>query len=124
MKTLDLVLRSIVAAACVAFLAAPMSAGAVGSTTGSDDAFNEMVGKMAGRDTGSGWFDYYVSVLNQEIALFDATQPYGAAGPSGPLDSFNGYIAGFRNPDTGSMWFNDYVDSVNFVIRQKDLLGN
>lgn len=122
MKALDLVLRSIAAAACVALLAAPMSAGAAGS--GSDHAFNEMVGKMAGRDTGSGWFDYYVSVLNQEIALIDDKQPYGAAGPSGPLDGFNGYIAGFRMPDTGSMWFNDYVDAVNFVIRQKDELSN
>lgn len=126
MKTLDLFLRPIAAAACIAFLTAPMNAAAREPASGSDQAFNEMIGKMAGRDTGSGWFDYYVSVLNQQIALFEATQPYGAAGPSGPLDGFNGYIAGFRMPDTGSMWFNDYVDAVNFVIREKEAheLGN
>lgn len=123
MKTSSQILRPIAAAACVAVLACPISAAAIGPTSGSDQAFNEMVGQMASRDTGSGWFDYYVSVLNQEIALLESTQPYGAAGPSGPLDGFNGYIAGFRMPDTGSTWFNNYVDAVNFVIKQKDSLS-
>ncbi len=105
------------AAACVALLATPIGAGAAES--GSDYAFNEMIGTMAGRDTGSGWMDYYVAELNQDIALHDDTQPYGAAGPNGPLDGFNGYVAGFRMPDTGSTWFNNYVDALNFVIQQK-----
>lgn len=124
MKTLKSVLSPIAAALCIALAATPMSAGAMELESGSDQAFNAMIGKMAARDTGSGWFDYYVSVLNQEIALFEGTQPYGAAGPSGPLDAFNGYIANFRMPDTGSTWFNNYVDAVNFVIRQKESLGN
>ena len=105
------------AAACVALLATPIGAGA--SESGSDHAFNEMIGTMAGRDTGSGWMDYYVAELNKDIALHDGTQPYGAAGPNGPMDGFNGYIAGFRMPDTGSTWFNNYVDALNFVIKQK-----
>lgn len=104
-------------AACVALLATPVSAGS--AVSGSDHAFNEMLGTMASRDTGSGWFDYYVEELNQQIALQDTTQPYGAAGPNGPLDGFNGYVAGFRMPDTGSTWFNNYVDAVNFVVQQK-----
>ncbi|CAM3332558.1 hypothetical protein [Polaromonas hydrogenivorans] len=104
-------------AACVALVATPISAET--AVSGSDHAFNEMVGMMAGQDTGSGWFDYYVEELNQQIALQESTQPYGAAGPNGPLDGFNGYVAGFRMPDTGSMWFNNYVDAVNFVIKQK-----
>ena len=102
--------------ACAALLA-PLGAGAVES--GSDYAFDQMLGAMAMRDTGSGWFDYYVEVLNQEIALAQGGEPYGAAGPSGPLGGFEGYIAGFRLPDTGSMWFNGYVDAVNAVIRHK-----
>lgn len=105
------------AAACAALLATPIGAGAAGS--GSDYAFNEMIATMAGRDTGSGWFDYYVAELNQQIAFQQDTQPYGAAGPNGPLDGFEGYVAGFRMPDTGSTWFNHYVDEVNFVIKQK-----
>jgi len=117
MKTLKLSLASIAAAACVALVATPISAETARS--GSDHAFNEMIGTMAGRDTGSGWFDYYVAELNQQIALQESTQPYGAAGPNGPLDGFNGYVAGFRMPDTGSTWFNNYVDAVNFVIKQK-----
>ena len=106
------------AAACVALLlATPIGAGAAES--GSDHAFNEMIGTMAGRDTGSGWLDYYVAELNQQIALQQDTQPYGAAGPNGPFDGFEGYVAGFRMPDTGSTWLNHYVDEVNFVIKQK-----
>lgn len=115
MRALKLILTPI--ATCLALWAAPLGAATVGS--GSDYAFNEMLGSMASRDTGSGWFDYYVSTLNQEMAYQDGTQAYGAAGPSGPLDGFSGYVAGFRMPDTGSTWFNDYVDAVNFVIEQK-----
>lgn len=105
------------AAALVALSATPIGAGAAES--GSDYAFNEMIGTMAGRDTGSGWFDSYVAELNQQIAFQQDTQPYGAAGPNGPLDGFEGYVAGFRTPDTGSTWFNNYVDEVNVVIKQK-----
>lgn len=94
-----------------------LTAGAAGS--GSDQAFDHLVGNMAARDTGSTWFDYYVESVNQEIAYHHTSEPYGAAGPSGPLDGFSGYVAGFRMPDTGSTWFNDYVDAVNFVIEQK-----
>ena len=78
-----------------------------------------MIGEMAGRDTGSGWMDYYVTRLNQDIAASEVTQPYGAAGPNGPLDGFNGYVAGFIQPDTGSAWFNNYVDTINAEIQQK-----
>jgi hypothetical protein len=123
MKTLKSVLSPLAAALCVVLLAPPMNAAAE-EGAGSDHAFNEMLGKMAGRDTGSGWFDYYVEVLNQEIAQIDGREAYGAAGPSGPLDGFNGYIGGFRMPDTGSTWFNNYVDAVNFVIQQKDAAAN
>lgn len=94
-----------------------VSAGAAGS--GSDAAFDQLVGSMAARDTGSTWFDYYVESLNQQIAFNDSTEPYGAAGPHGPLDGFNGYVAGFRTPDSGSMLFNNYVDAVNRVIKLK-----
>ncbi|ABM36359.1 hypothetical protein [Polaromonas naphthalenivorans] len=104
-------------AACVALVATPVSAET--DVSGSDHAFNEMIGMMAGRDTGSGWLDYYVEELNQQIAFQESMQPYGAAGPNGPLDGFNGYVAGFRMPDTGSTWFNNYVDAVNSVIKQK-----
>lgn len=117
MKALKPILSSITTAACVVLMANPTVAAAAGS--GSDQAFNTMIGEMAGQDTGSGWFDYYVAQLNQEIAFREGTEAFGAAGPNGPLDGFNGYIAGFRMPDTGSTWFNNYVDAVNYVIRQK-----
>lgn len=104
------------AAVCVA-LASPLVAQTASS--GSDHAFNEMLGQMAGQDTGSGWLDYYVDDLNQRIAFQQNTQPYGAAGPSGPLGGFEGYVSGFRMPDTGSTWFNSYLDAINFAIRQK-----
>jgi len=109
-------LAPISVAVCLA-LAIPMGAVAAGS--GSDYSFDQMLGTMAARDTGSGWFDYYVHVLNQEIDVRQGTEPYGAAGPNGPLDGFNGYVAGFRQPDTGSTWFNNYVDAVNQVIQEK-----
>lgn len=117
MKTSKFSMMPLAVAVCVGFVAAPITAGA--DESGSDYAFNEMLGGMAGRDTGSGWFDYYVAELNQQIAQSDGSQPYGAAGPSGPLDGFNGYIAGFRMPDTGSTLFNNYVDAVNAVIQEK-----
>ena len=108
---------SLTAAACITLMTAPI--GAVAAEDGSDYAFDQMVGTMASRDTGSGWFDYYVEVLNQEIAMFQGSEAYGAAGPNGPLGGFEGYISGFRMPDTGSRWFNDYVDAVNHVISDK-----
>lgn len=121
MKALKPIFSPIAVAACVALLANPMLAVAAGS--GSDHAFNEMIGEMASRDTGSGWFDYYVAELNQQIAHREGTEPYGAAGPNGPLDGFGGYLAGFQMPDTGSTWFNNYVDAVNIVIKHKQSEG-
>lgn len=119
MKTSKLISISIpvTAAACIALLASPVGAGAAES--GSDHAFNEMVGTMARQDTGSEWFDHYVAELNQHIALQQETEPYGAAGPNGPLDGFNGYVAGFRMPDTGSKWFNNYLEALNVEIKHK-----
>jgi len=117
MKTSKLTVTPLAVALCVGLVATPIVAGAADS--GSDSAFNQMLGGMAGRDTGSGWFDYYVAELNQQIAGGEGSQPYGAAGPSGPLDGFNGYVAGFRMPDTGSTMFNNYVDAVNAVIQDK-----
>jgi len=87
--------------------------------SGSDFYFNEMVQKMAGRDTGSMWFDYYVESVNQQIAAMENEEPYGAAGPSGPLKGFDGYLGNFVNPDTGSMWFNSYVDNVRQDLKAK-----
>lgn len=114
MKTRTLKLT--LAATCVALLAMPDAA-----THAADDdhAFNQMLGTLAARDTGSGWFDYYVEHLNQELAFKEGTEAFGAAGPSGPFDGFNGYVAGFRVPDTGSQWFNGYVDAVNRLIQEK-----
>jgi hypothetical protein len=101
----------------LALSGAALSANAAGS--GSDYAFDQIMGSMAARDTGSAWFDGYLGQLNQEIAAQDAVEAYGAAGPSGPLDGFNGYVNGFRAPDSGSQRFNDYVDAVNRVIQIK-----
>lgn len=81
--------------------------------SGSDTAFDHMVGTLSGRDTGSLWFEYYVAELNQDIASKDAREAYGAAGPEGPVIGFDGYVNSFLPPDTGSMWLNNYVDSVN-----------
>lgn len=86
---------------------------------GSDSRFNQVVGEMAGTDTGSGWFNYYVATVNQEIAYKEASEPYGAAGPNGPLTGFDGYLAGFVAADTGSMWFNDYVDDLSVDLKAK-----
>lgn len=105
-----------VAACCCAVLAMPAATRAA-----DDHAFNQMLGTMVGRDTGSGWFDYYVEYLNQELAFKAGSDAFGAAGPNGPFDGFNGYVAGFRAPDTGSQWFNMYVDALNRVIREKQL---
>lgn len=105
------------AAALYAALMVPL--GVQAGASGSDEAFNQMLGTMESRDTGSGWFDYYVETLNQDIAFMQGTEAYGAAGPNGPLEGFNGYVAGFRAPDTGSRWMNGYVDAVNRVIREK-----
>jgi hypothetical protein len=112
MKTRKLKLAG--GAVWVALVAMPVATHAA-----DDSAFNQMLGTMAASDTGSGWFDYYVEHLNQEISFKAGTEAFGAAGPNGPLDGFNGYIAGFRVPDTGSQWFNGYVDAVNHVIREK-----
>ena len=107
-------LKIAAAAACAIALAAPLSVSAV-----DDASFDQMLGTLEGRDTGSMWFDYYVETVNQELAYKEGTEAYGAAGPNGPLDSFNGYVAGFLMPDSGSRRFNDYVDAVNHVIQDK-----
>lgn len=107
-------LKLAAAAACIALSAMPVATHAA-----DDDSFNRMLGTMVTQDTGSGWFDYYVENLNQELAFKAGTEAFGAAGPNGPFDGFNGYVAGFRAPDTGSQWFNGYVDAVNHVIREK-----
>jgi hypothetical protein len=86
---------------------------------GSDAGFNRIAGESIGRDTGSGWFDYYVASVNQQIAYQDASEAYGAAGPNGPLKGFDGYLGGFVNPDTGSIWFNDYVDDLAMEMKTK-----
>ena len=112
--------QKFIAASLAALALGGLSATASADATGSDHAFDRMVGSMAGRDTGSTWFDGYVETVNQQIAFLSRAEPYGAAGPSGPLDGFNGYVAGFVAPDTGSMLFNDYVDAVNRVIKSKE----
>ena len=101
--------------ACALLWTAPVAIAA----DGSDSGFNQMIGEMAGRDTGSGWFDYYVVTVNQEIAYKETGEPYGAAGPSGPLTGFDGYLSSFVPPDSGSMWFNEYVDSVAQDLKAK-----
>lgn len=105
-------------ATCAVLLSLPVTASA--DASGSDLAFNQMVSEMAGRDTGSMWFDYYVERLNQEIAAKASEEPYGAAGPNGPVSGFDGYLASFIPPDTGSIWFNNYVDSLNRLLREKE----
>jgi hypothetical protein len=112
--------KPLVAVLATGALLASASPGAMAADiSGSDYHFNEMVMELAGRDTGSMWFDYYVEGVNQQIAAKSIEEPYGAAGPSGPLTGFDGYLAGFTNPDTGSMWFNSYVDRVNQVLKDK-----
>lgn len=85
----------------------------------SDHSFNEYLGLMAGSDTGSQWFNYYVAEINQNISAKNATEEYGVAGPNGPMAGFDGYVAGFRSPDSGSAAFNAYVDAVNMQIRER-----
>jgi hypothetical protein len=117
MKSLGKFMFAPIAAACDAMSAKPVTAGA--ADAGTVNAFVQLGGTMTGRDTGSGWFVYYVSALNLQIDDQEGTLAYGAAGPSGPLDGFSGYVSGFMVPDTGSMRFNNYVDAVNFVIQEK-----
>lgn len=117
MKIPSLSFSPLAAVACAALLTMPVHA--VAGDSGSDQAFNEMIGTMSSRDTGSGWFDYYVETLNQEIAYKQGSEAFGAAGPSGPLDGFDGYVSGFMVPDTGSRMFNHYVDDLNRVIQEK-----
>lgn len=111
--------QKFIAASLVALALGGLSSTASAAGSGSDYAFDQQVGSMAARDTGSVWFDSYVEVVNQQVAFLSRAEPYGAAGPNGPQDGFNGYVAGFMAPDSGSMRFNDYVDAVNRVIRSK-----
>lgn len=111
----------VAAAACAVLLtAAPVSGAWEADVTSSDRAFNAMILEMSGQDTGSAWFDYYVETVNQQIAAKSTEEPFGAAGPSGPVVGFDGYVAGFVEPDTGSLWFDFYVDSVRRVLRAKE----
>lgn len=106
----------------ISLLALGLSTASVAShaeSSGSDSAFDHVIGSMAAPDTGSAWFNHYVAVLNQEIAARDTTEAYGAAGPNGPLNAFDSYVGGFSVPDSGSRRFNDYVDAVNQDIRIK-----
>lgn len=105
--------KFVVPVACALFGAVPSAIAADGSD------FNRVVGEMVGRDTGSGWFDYYVASVNQEIAYKDTSEAYGAAGPNGPLTGFDGYLSSFVPPDTGSVWFNDYVDDLSRELQTK-----
>jgi len=110
--------RTIIAlGACLALVLAP----AVQGRDGSDLSFNQMLRTMSGADTGSQWFDYYVERVNMEIAQKQSIEPYGAAGPAGPVSGFDGYLNNFVPPDTGSSWFNDYVDRVNHDLVEKQL---
>ena len=86
---------------------------------GSDAGFNRVASESLGRDTGSGWFDYYVSSINELLAFKETSEPYGAAGPNGPLTGFDGYLSSFIPPDTGSIWFNDYVDDLGMDMKAK-----
>lgn len=98
----------------------PVSGAGAAEGSVSDDSFNSMILEMSGRDTASAWFDYYVETVNQQIAFKSGEEPFGAAGPSGPLSGFTGYVAGFIDPDTGSQWFDAYVDSVQRALRARE----
>lgn len=104
---------------CAGLLLWPLAA-ASADGSGSDAAFNNMVSELAGRDTGSMWFDYYVERLNQDIAAKTEQEPYGLAGPNGPMSGFDGYVSSFVQLDTGSVWFNNYVDNLNRHLREKE----
>ena len=102
------------------FSTVPVAAADAASEPVSDDSFNAMVLDMSGQDTGSAWFDYYVETVNQQIAFKNDEEPFGAAGPSGPVAGFDGYVARFIEPDTGSLWFDLYVDSVQRALRARE----
>lgn len=97
-------------------MAAPTLAEAVDD---SNSTFNTMLGRMAAQDTGSMWLEYYVEVLNQELAIKNNVEPFGAAGAEGPISGFDGYLQSFISPDSGSSRFNQYVDNVNHLIQEK-----
>jgi hypothetical protein len=114
-ETMKSAIKLVVPMTCALLCAAPAAMAA----DGSDAGFNSVAREMVGRDTGSGWFDYYVVNVNQEIAFRDSNEPYGAAGPNGPLKGFDGYLSSFVPPDTGSIWFNDYVDDLGRELQLK-----
>jgi hypothetical protein len=122
MKSTSLKMGIVSALACTGLIGAS-SAVASPEGSGSDYAFNAMIQEMAGTDTGSQWFDVYVETLNQEIALKAHEEPFGAAGPAGPVGGFDGYLGGFLNPDIGSAMFNAYVRSVGITLRVKEQRG-
>lgn len=107
------------AVCCASMLLWPLAATST-EGSGSDAAFNSMVSELAGRDTGSMWFDYYVETLNQEIATKDAQEAYGVAGPNGPMAGFDGYVSNFVQLDSGSVRFNNYIDNLNRYLREKE----
>lgn len=113
------VIKSIVTPISIAVLCTLMVAPTLAEVVGSDRSFNKMLGMMAAQDTGSMWMDYYVEVLNQDLANKDKVEPFGAAGAEGPVSGFAGYLHNFIAPDTGSRQFNHYVDSLNRFIQEK-----
>lgn len=114
------VIRAVLAAVVgVLLLLAPLPSALAASGTVSDTAFNEMVLDMASQDSGSQWFDAYVERINHRIAAWDTEQPYGAAGPSGPVSGFDAYLSGFAAPDTGEVWFGIYLDNLRRTMKAK-----
>ena len=111
------VIKSIVTPISIAVLCTLMAAPTFADV--SDRSFNTMLGTMASQDTGSMWLEYYVEVLNQELAIKNSVEPFGAAGAEGPVSGFNGYLQSFISPDTGSSQFNQYVDNLNHDIQEK-----
>lgn len=97
-------------------MAAPTLAEAVDD---SNSTFNTMLGRMAAQDTGSMWLEYYVEVLNQQLAINNNVEPFGAAGAKGPVSGLDGYLQSFISPDSGSNQFNQYVDNLNHFIQEK-----
>lgn len=120
MKKQVSVIRAVLATVVgILLLLAPLPSALAASGTVSDTAFNEMVLDMASQDSGSQWFDAYVERINHQIAAWDAEQPYGAAGPSGPVSGFDAYLSGFAAPDTGEVWFGIYLDNLRRTMKAK-----
>lgn len=116
-KRLSMIWAVLAAMLGVLLLLAPLPSALAENGTVSDSAFNEMVLDMASQDSGSQWFDAYVERVNHQIAARDIEEPYGAAGPSGPLSGFDAYLSGFAAPDTGAVWFGIYLDNLRRTMK-------